>query len=81
MKWFKREMVEFQRCWQRMESQQRVKRAVENRKREESCGSGKEVVEGREDTWQEGKPVSKVKSMVGLPSEGFRQGFRRLELQ
>jgi hypothetical protein len=34
-----------------MESQQRVKRAVENRKREESCESGKEVVEGREDTW------------------------------
>ena len=81
MKWFKREMVEFQRCWRRMESQQRVKRAVENRKREESCGSGKEVVEGRKDAWREEKPVSKVKSMVGLPSEGFRQGFRHLELQ
>jgi hypothetical protein len=40
-----------------MESQQRVRRAVENRKKEESCGSGKKVVEGREDTWQEEKPV------------------------
>ena len=74
-------MVEFQHCWQRMESQQRVKRAVENRKREESCGSGKEVVEEREDVWREEKPISKVRSMVGLPSEGFRQGFRHIELQ
>ena len=81
MKWFKSEMVKFQRCWRCMESQQRVKRAVENRKREESCESGKEVVEGREDTWQEEKPISKVRSMVGLPFEGFRKGFRCSELQ